>query len=348
MTTITSLRIRRPDDMHVHLREGKIMKEVLPHTASVFGRALVMPNLKEPVLTRGDAAAYKRAIRQELDSQKSGEPQRFQPLMTLKLTKRTEPLDMHTAKEAGVVAVKLYPEGVTTNSADGISDVEALYPVFEAMQACGMVLSIHAESPHAFCLERERDFVEAYLPSLLEFFPRLKVVIEHVSTAHAVDFVFNAPTKNLAATITAHHLLLTLDDVVGGMLSPHNFCKPVAKRPEDREAVLRAATSGSSKFFFGSDSAPHTRDTKEWRAGCAGCFTAPVALPLLTQIFEERGAIEKLEPFTSVHGAEFYGLPLNADEITLHRETWMVPESYENIVPFWSGRTLPWRVAERP
>jgi len=264
--------------------------------------------------------------------------------MTIKLTQATTARTIREARAFGVVAAKLYPEGVTTNSEDGVRDVGALDEVFSVISAEGMVLCVHAEAPGVFCLDREG----AYLPrvqSIVEEYPDLRVVVEHVSTDDAVKFVM-ASGPNVAATITAHHLVLTLDDVVGGSLSPHNFCKPIAKRQEDRAALVRAAAYGNSKFFLGTDSAPHRQGDKECCSGCAGCFTAPIAMPLLAQVFEREAGMstrlrDALERFTSVHGAKFYGLPLNEGTITLRREPTVVKRE-GSVVPFMAGKTLEW------
>ena len=336
MSTTASITLRRPDDMHVHLREGELLEFVLPFTARTFGRAIVMPNLKKPIVTGDDAWKYQGDIRRLCD--KMG--LKFAPLMTIKLTQATTPSTIRGAHAAGVVAVKLYPEGVTTNSEDGVSDVNALGEVFAAMAEIGLTLCVHAEEPGTFSLEREM----AYLPRVARIaaeHPDLCIVVEHVSSEEAVLFVREAG-PNVAATITAHHLVLTLDDVIGDKLAPHCFCKPIAKRPRDRRALRAAATSGDPKFFLGTDSAPHRTGDKECGTGCAGCFTAPMALPLLASIFEKDGRLEMLERFTSESGALFYGLPPSKETITLHRESWTVP-SHGPVVTFMAGSTLAWR-----
>ncbi len=334
---IDRLTIRRPDDFHVHLRQGEMLNLVAPETAKQFARALVMPNTKVPVLTGEYASRY----REEIVRAAPG----FEPLLSLYLTESTTLADIQAANGAGVVAGKLYPRGTTTQSAHGvlITKIWSLYETFREMEEVDMTLCIHAENPLAFCLEREAAFLPI-LHRLAEQFPKLRIVVEHVSSAAAVEFVTRLPS-NVGATITAHHLLLTLDDVVGGLLQPHHFCKPVAKRFEDRRVLIAAATSGNPKFFFGSDSAPHARDAKECAEGCAGIFTAPVALPLLARIFEDHGALERLEPFVSEFGARFYGLPLNDGTITLRREPWIVPKMIGDIVPFFAGKSLDWSVA---
>lgn len=328
--------IRRPDDFHVHLRESAMLKLVAPHTAKSFARALIMPNTKKPILTGQDALHYKQAI---LSAGAMGD---FEPLMTIKLVGSTTPETIQQAKELDVIAGKYYPEGVTTNSEDGVRDIKQLYPVFAAMETCGMVLCLHGESVGVFSMDREGHFLQD-LKEVAFTFPQLRIVLEHVTTAAAVTVVRYGP-PNIAATITVHHLVLTLDDIVGDKLNPHAFCKPIAKRPEDRDALLEAAMSGNPKFFLGTDSAPHSQKTKECASGCAGIFSAPVALAVLAQVFDTFEALDKLEAFTSEHGANFYGLPLNARMLTLSDDPWVVPEMYGPVVPFRAGHTLNWRV----
>jgi len=346
MATITQLKIRRPDDFHVHLREGVVMQTVVPYTAKVFGRALVMPNLKNPITTGEMATEYEDEILHATDKpEMSGFTQ---SLMTIKLTQETSPVIIAAAASADVKAVKLYPEGVTTNSENGVRDVDALTDTFRAMSDVGMVLCIHAEEPGVFSLDREIAYLER-VQKIAENHPRLKVIIEHVTTSRAIAFVEDAG-PNVAATITAHHLLLTLDDVIGDKFNPHNFCKPIAKRPSDRDTLVRAALSGDPKYFFGSDSAPHAKETKECASGCAGCFTAPIAMELLAAVFDKAGCLDKLEAFTSEFGAKFYGLKLNESFITLERGKHEVPamvhgafETGVAIVPF-KAETLDWKV----
>jgi dihydroorotase len=337
--------LRRPDDFHLHLRDGELLQAVLPHSSATFGRGLVMPNTEPPVLTGDDAERYRKQIVEAVP-----EGHRFEPLMTIKVVSGTTRQVVDEARAAGVVAGKLYPEGVTTNSADGVRDVMALGEVFQAMSDAGMVLCLHGETPDTFCLDREGRFVDEVLPYLAESFPDLRIVLEHVSTAAAVEWVRAQPADSgkggVAATVTVHHLLLTLDDVVGGMLSPHHFCKPVAKRPEDRAAIVAAATSGCSRFFLGTDSAPHLRGAKECAQGCAGVFTAPVALPLLAELFDGLGVLDRLDDFCSGFGADFYGLPRNQGTLRLVRDPWVVPDELAGVVPLRAGATLPWRVGE--
>jgi dihydroorotase len=328
------LTIRRPDDFHVHFRTGATLKTVVPYTAQWFKRALVMPNTVPPILTGADCRRYKEEI---LAAAKDTAPD-FEPLMSIKLTQRTTPGNIRAAYQAGAIIGKAYPAGVTTNAEDGIQDFDAMAPVFSAMEEIGMVLSKHGELPSAPCLSREVSFLPI-LCKLVEEFPNLRIVLEHLSTRKAVETVTCLP-RTVAATITAHHLVLTIDDVIGGALNPHNFCKPIAQTADDRQALIDAATSGSSKFFFGSDSAPHLKCIKE-RAGGAGIFSAPVILPLLCQVFEEAEALGKLGDFTSKFGAQFYELPLNDGSITI---VGSVPEEIGGIVPFMAGQKLSWHV----
>jgi dihydroorotase len=335
------LTITRPDDFHVHLREHGNLHYTLEHTAKVFGRALVMPNLQCPVLTGQDAARYRGQILEYAG--KKGCPS-FLPLMTIQIVDATTPEIIRVAHEAAVTAGKLYPSGVTTNSENGVRRMDDLAPVFEEMQRVDMVLCLHGETPNVFSLDREHQFLKV-LQNLCYAFPRLRIVLEHLSTGMAVRTIKMMP-KTVAATITAHHLLLTLDDVIGDKLRPHNFCKPIPKREEDRLSLLSAATGGNPKFFFGSDSAPHLAHAKQCASGCAGVFTAPMAMPLLTTIFERHDALERLEAFVSLNGARFYGLPINGDTIRLLREDWQVPVSVPlDYIPFMAGETLPWKIA---
>ena len=333
---MTELTIRRPDDFHVHLRDGEMLSAVLPYTANVFARALVMPNLMPPILD-GDQA---RVYQEQIVARSIGTG--FRPLMTIKILPTTTATTVLYAKRAGVVAGKVYPAGVTTNSEDGWTDIADLAEPFKAMEECGMVLCLHGESPDVFCLDREEHFVNTYLDDIAIEYPALKIVLEHISTVAAYQAVQR--WKNVAGTITVHHLLLTLDDVLGGALQPHLFCKPIAKRPEDRDLIVAAATSGDQSFFFGTDSAPHSVEQKECAGGAAGIFSAPVALLLLAQFFEEQGCLERLEPFVSEFGARFYDLPLNEGTITLGKETWHVRDAYGPVTPFWSGQDISWMV----
>jgi dihydroorotase len=322
---VQTLTIRRPDDFHVHVRQGDMLAPMVEATARYFARALIMPNTNPPILTDADVTAYENEIL-------AVSPLSFDPLMTIKIVPETTPMQIREAHRADVTAGKLYPDGVTNNSANGVRDFKALSPVFATMEEIGMVLCLHGEDPgeDVFCLDREEKFLET-LQWILEAFPGLKVVMEHLSTA-----------------VTAHHLEITLDDVIGDKLRPHHFCKPVAKRPQDRARLIAAVTEpGQKKFFLGTDSAPHYRGAKECDCGAAGVFTAPLALPLLAEIFEQHGALDRLEAFTSVNGARFYGLPLNQGMLTLVREPWTVPEDYSGVVPLRAGKTLQWRVKEQ-
>ncbi len=322
--------IRRPDDFHVHFRRGEMLRTVAPHTAAQFARALVMPNTDPPILLAADALVYRDEIRQATGPD-------FEPLMTIQITDSTTPEVVREARDSGVVAGKVYPRGVTTNSHNGVTDFQALDAVFGEMGRVGMVLSIHGQHPTAFILRREGAFLGT-LRDLAARFPHLRIVLEHVSTQDAVRTVAELPA-NVAATITLHHLQLTLDDVLAdGGLRPHNYCQPVAQAPEDRSALRQASVSGNPKFFFGSDSAPHPREHKESACGCAGVFTAPVILPALAQ---SQGV---QEPFLSEFGARFYGLPLNAGTVTLVEEDWTVPEEIGGVVPFRAGETLHWKL----
>lgn len=334
------LTLIRPDDFHVHLRDRDDLLHTVRQTASVFGRALIMPNLRRPVLTASDAERYRQDIEREAGEAGHGG---FRPLMTIQLLDATTPAIARQAREAGVTAAKLYPAGVTTNSHNGVTDIRKLYPVFAEMEACGLVLCLHGEAPGIHCLDREVIFLDT-LRELARAFPKLRIVLEHLSTAEAVHVVEELP-DTVAATITAHHLILTLDDVVGDLLRPHHFCKPIPKRYADRDALRIAATQASPKFFFGSDSAPHPVGKKHCASGCAGVFSAPVALPLLAEIFERHGALGRLEAFVSLNGAAFYGLPANEGSVRLVKREWRVPESFpSDLVPFKAGETLAWRV----
>ena len=351
-TQMTRLKIRRPDDFHVHLRQGEMLRHVVVATAVSFGRALVMPNTTPPIRTGADAVAYRERIcavaKEEMGERMWG----FRPLMTIKLLASTTPEIVREAAKVGVVAGKLYPAGVTTHSDDGVQvderGIEMLRPVFEAMQDVDMVLCLHGEMPGVFCLDREGSFLGT-LRAIAVAFPRLRIVLEHVTTAAAVAMVLLLP-PTVAATVTAHHLVLTLDDVVGDRLRPHHFCKPIAKYESDRLALVAAVTSGSPKFFLGTDSAPHARETKECDGGCAGVYTAPVAMEVLAEVFEQQGALDRLEGFTSRFGARFYGLPLNEGYIELVKEPVDVPKELPGgLVPFRAGTKLSWLIqSEEP
>lgn len=335
-----TVEIIRPDDFHAHFRQGEMLRHVLPWTAKTFARAIAMPNLDPPVRTGEDALRYRQEILQACrDTGGSG----FNPLMTIYLTDETTPDTILAAQEAGVVAAKLYMRGTTTNSHHGVADLWRLRHVFVAMQHLRLVLCVHGEWAEGDVMRWELNFLPR-LRQLASEFPNLRIVLEHITTRAAVDCVLALP-DNVGATITAHHLVIIHNDVVGwGRIQPHNFCMPLAKDADDREALIAAAISANPKFFFGSDTAPHLREKKECASGCAGLFTAPVALPVLAAIFEQHNALDRLSAFTSVYGATFYGLPLNTETITLMREPWEVPRQIAGIVPFQAGNTLAWRI----
>lgn len=346
---IETVELTRPDDWHLHLRDGAALRAVVQHTARQFGRAIVMPNLRPPVNDTAAAGAYRERILAALDAVGGGD---FSPLMTLYLTDNTPPAEIGRARASGFIhGVKLYPSGATTNSDAGVTAVERVYPVLEAMQAEGMPLLVHGEVTHdaVDIFDREAVFLREVLAPLVDRFPRLKVVLEHITTAEAVAFVEQAP-KTVAATITAHHLLLNRNAMLVGGIRPHSYCLPVLKRERHRQALVTAATSGNPKFFLGTDSAPHERGRKESACGCAGAFTAHAALELYTEVFAEAGALDRLEPFASFHGPDFYGLPRNTTKVRLHRTAWTVPASYPFaegvVVPLRAGETVTWKLAE--
>lgn len=342
---LQTLTLRRPDDWHVHLRDGEMLKLVAPFTSRQFARAIVMPNLAPPITTLGAAADYRQRVRDAAGPD-------FQPLMTLYLTDETKPdLVEHGFNDDVWIAAKLYPANATTNSSFGVTDVRNIYPVLERMQRLGMVLCIHGEvtDPDVDVFDREAVFIERTLDPLLRDFPELKVVLEHITTAEAADFVGSAG-PNVAATITPQHLMFNRNAMFDRGLRPHAYCLPVAKREKHRQAVRRAATSGSPKFFLGTDSAPHARHAKESSCGCAGIFNAPVAMEAYATVFDEEGALDKLEAFASENGPSFYGLPLNEGTITLERKPLEVPDALGigdiELVPFLAGTELPWSVAD--
>lgn len=330
---------RRPDDWHVHFRQDDTLRQVVPYTARQFARALVMPNTKPAIRNAADVTRYK-----ELTWNYSG--QGFQPLMTVKLFDDSTLQEvMRAHRIAGVIAAKAYPFGVTTNADDGITDFTAprLNQVFAAMEEHRIMLCVHGEKPDAYCLDREEKFLEV-LCRITHRHPLLKIVLEHITTLAAIQFV--KVTPNVAATITLHHLFLTTDDIIGGKLRPHNFCMPVAKRPEDRDALREVVFSGNKKFFFGSDSAPHLKGDKECAEGCAGIFSAPVAMPLLVEFFEEHHRLEMLENFTATFGAQWYELPRNeSSRLTLIKRPWIVPQEIRGVVPFYAGKEVQWSIA---
>ena len=346
MTAIPhTLTITRPDDWHLHVRDGAALATVVPHTAAQFGRAIVMPNLRPPVTTTAQALAYKDRI---LAAVPAGVA--FEPLMTLYLTDNLPPSEIAAARAAGVVAAKLYPAGATTNSDAGVTDLRKIYPVLDAMQQAGMLLLVHGEvtSPDIDLFDREAVFIEQQLIPLRRDFPALRIVMEHITTREAAQYVAGADA-HLAATITAHHLLYNRNAIFTGGIRPHYYCLPVLKREVHRQALVQAATSGSPKFFLGTDSAPHPAHLKEHASGCAGCYTAHAALELYAEAFDNAGALDKLEGFASFHGPAFYGLPRNQGTITLRRESWTPPESYPfgdaQLKPLRGGEALAWKLA---
>lgn len=339
------LTLARPDDWHLHVRDGAALASVVPHTARQFGRAIIMPNLSPPVTTTEQALAYRERI---LAAVPDGSG--FAPLMTLYLTDNTSAEEITRAKaSAHVHAVKLYPAGATTHSAAGVTDISKTHAALAAMEAAGLPLLVHAEAtdPAVDVFDREAVFIERHLKPLVEKFPGLKIVLEHVTTRDGVEFVNTAP-DTVAATITAHHLLLNRNAMFAGGLRPHTYCLPVLKREQHREALVNAATGGNRKFFLGTDSAPHPREAKESACGCAGIYSAHAALELYAQVFEAAGALDRLEGFASQYGPAFYGLPRNSDTITLQKTDWQVPDQYplgdSGMVPLCAGETLHWRI----
>jgi dihydroorotase len=333
--------IWRPNDMHAHVREGRMLEIVLPFTARHFAHVVIMPNTTQPVLTGADAQKYRTVIASKTDQFPS-----FAPLMTIKITPKTTVKIIKDAKRSNVMIGKLYPDGVTTNSAGGVRDFTVMDPVFQTMQDAGMVLCLHGEKPGAFSMDREDAFL-VELGRIAKQFPKLRIVFEHVSSSRAVTAIQSLP-ENVAATITVHHLVLSLDDVIGGNLNPHAFCKPIPKRPVDRKALRDAAFSGSSKFFLGTDSAPHPPQHKVWPEIRPGVFTAPVAIGLLVDLFGE-DRLDQLRAFTVHNSAKFYELPVllnSTNPLKLIRTPWVVPKDYSDIVPIMPGGTINWQVVE--
>ncbi len=346
---MSELTILRPDDWHLHLRDGDVMRSVVGHTAGVFGRAVVMPNLRPAIETVAQARAYRARILEALPAGAD-----FTPLMTLYLTSRTTPEEIAAAAaDPYVLGVKLYPAGATTNAEAGVADLDGVAAVLAAMEEHDVPLLVHGESidPKVDVFDREAVFIERQLAPLCERFPRLRVVLEHITTAEAVTFVLGAP-PTVAATITPQHLLLNRNALFSGGLRPHHWCLPVLKREKHRRALLMAVASGSPKLFLGTDSAPHEVGSKEAACGCAGCFSAPLALPLYAEAFEEAGALHVLEAFASRNGPAFYRLPVSEGRVTLRREPWVVPASYPlgtiaeggRVVPLRAEGTVAWRV----
>lgn len=338
-----SITITRPDDWHIHLRDGAALATTVQHAARLFSRAIVMPNLRPPVTTVLDAIAYRERIMAAVPAGST-----FQPLMTLYLTDRTSPAEIALAKESGAVtAVKLYPAGATTNSDSGVTDLEHCHPTLEAMEKHDIPLLIHGEVTDADIdiFDREQVFLDRHLRPITERFPELRIVLEHITTRDAVQFVEGASSK-VAATITAHHLLLERNAMLAGGIRPHLYCLPILKRETHRQALVAAATSGNPKYFLGTDSAPHARPTKETACGCAGIYTAHAAIELYAEVFDRAGALHKLEAFASFHGPDHYKLPRNTERITLSREAWTVPGAFpfdgETLVPFRAVAAVEW------
>ncbi|MCL2590982.1 MAG: dihydroorotase [Betaproteobacteria bacterium] len=344
--SLSSLTLTRPDDWHLHVRDGDSLDAVVPHSAACFGRALIMPNLRPPITTTVQALTYRERI---LASVPQG--MAFEPLMSLYLTDNTPPEEIDCAKASGfIIAAKLYPAGATTHSDAGISAIDLIHPVLERMEKLGLPLCVHGEAttPDVDIFDRERVFIEKTLSPLVRHFPGLKIVFEHITTSEAAQFVRAAGT-NVAATVTAHHLLLNRNALFAGGLRPHHYCLPVLKREKHRRALIQAVCSGNPRFFLGTDSAPHAADTKEAACGCAGCYTAPLALGLYAEAFETEGALDRFEAFASLNGAAFYGLPPNEDKITLQRKSWKVPDYYayldDKLIPLRAGETVAWKLA---
>ena len=341
----TQINLTRPDDWHLHLRDGAVLQAVLPDTARQFARAIVMPNLRPPVTTTELAIAYRERILAALPKGVS-----FEPLMTLYLTDNTTADEIKRAKASGMIhGVKLYPAGATTNSDLGVSDLAKCTNALEAMQDLGLPLLVHAEVTDANVdvFDRESVFITRHMQPLLKQFPALKTVFEHITTKDAADFVAES-SKNVAATITAHHLLMNRNDMFIGGIRPHHYCLPILKRESHRQTLIKAATSGNAKFFLGTDSAPHTKHAKEAACGCAGMYTAHAALELYAEAFESVNQLDKLEAFASFYGADFYGLPRNTAQITLQKTSWTVPNELamgnESLVPLRAGQQIHWKL----
>lgn len=339
-----NLTITRPDDWHLHLRDGRAMADVVGATAAVFGRGIVMPNLQPPVTTVDEAMKYRSRI---LGALPGGS--KFEPLMTLYLTDVTPPGEVLRARDAGIVGFKLYPAGATTNSDAGVTDFDRVAPTIDAMEEHGLVLLVHGEvtDPAVDIFDREKVFIDRVLEPLISRHQGLKVVFEHVTTKDAADFVRASPPR-IGATITPQHLLLNRNDILVGGVKPHHYCLPVLKRETHRKALVAAATSGDPRFFLGTDSAPHGRSTKENHCGCAGCYSAHAALALYAEAFDAAGALDRLEAFASFHGADFYGLPRNQSRVALIKESWTAPTDYpfgdDVVVPLRAGAEIKWRV----
>jgi len=341
---IQSITLTRPDDWHLHVRDGAAMRDVVPHTAAQFARAIIMPNLKPPVTTAEQALAYRERILAAVPEGVS-----FEPLMTLYLTDNLPPDEIARARDAGVVALKLYPAGATTNSDAGVTDIRKTYATLEAMQKHGLKLLVHGEvtSSDIDLFDREAVFIDRHLIPLRRDFPELKIVFEHITTREAAQYVEQAD-RFVAATITAHHLLFNRNAIFVGGVRPHYYCLPVLKREEHRQALVQAATGGSPQFFLGTDSAPHPAALKEHATGCAGCYTAHAAIEMYAEAFDAVGALDRLEGFASFNGPDFYGLPRNTGHITLQRQDWRapvtVPFGEAELKPLRGGEVLPWRL----
>lgn len=345
---MTTLTLTQPDDLHLHVREGEALKSVVPDTAKQFARAIIMPNLANPITTVMQAEHYRDEILASINHLKDAK--NFQPLMTLYLTDKTSAKIILEAKKSGFIhALKLYPAGATTNSDKGVTDLQNIYPALEAMQETGIPLLVHGEvtDPSVDIFDRERVFIETILAPLIIRFPTLKIVLEHITTSHAVDFVTQA-SNNIAATITAHHLLMNRNAIFTGGIRPHHYCLPILKRETHRQALVKAATSGNPKFFLGTDSAPHAQGAKESACGCAGMYTAYHAMELYAEAFDKTGSLDKLEGFASFFGADFYGLPRNSKSITLDQQEWEVPNKLalgnEYTIPLRAGKTCQWKL----
>ena len=338
------LTLSRPDDWHLHVRDGDALKTVVPHTAAQFGRAIIMPNLKPPVTTAAQAVAYRDRIRAAVPAGVA-----FEPLMTLYLTDNLPADEIQCAKDAGVVAAKLYPAGATTNSDAGVTDLRKTYKTLEAMQREGVLLLVHGEvtSPDIDLFDREAVFIEQQLAPLRKDFPELKIVMEHITTQEAAQYVAEAD-QFLGATITAHHLLYNRNALFTGGIRPHYYCLPVLKRETHRQALVAAAISGNARFFLGTDSAPHPAHLKEHATGCAGCYTAHAAIEMYAEAFDAAGALDQLEAFASFNGPDFYNLPRNTGRITLRKESWTPPASFAfgeaELKPLRAGEALPWKL----
>ena len=342
---MTDLTIQTPDDWHLHFRDGDMLQETVPATARCFRRAVVMPNLVPPVTTGELASAYRERILAARPANSA-----FEPIMTIYLTDTTTAQDIKAAKAAGVLAAKMYPAGATTNSHSGVSSLSSLYPVLAALVENDMLLLVHGEvtEAHVDIFDREKVFIEQHLSQIVAKFPDLRIVLEHITTADAVEFVSKS-SANVAATITPQHLMLNRNDMLVGGIRPHNYCLPVLKRATHQQALRAIVASGNPKFFLGTDSAPHAKHRKESACGCAGCYSAWSAIELYAQVFEELGALDKLEGFASHYGADFYRLPRNSGTITLTRETWQIPDEItlpdgSPIVPFFAGQQVNWKL----